>query len=148
MGNPPSMFGGERPGQQASAEDLMALGQDLGFDVGTGAPIFPAGEVVFEPLLVSPTLMGNSEADDEANDGGFPTQPQMHVEHVGHGGRKILKKVPFIAGASVHYYLKQTRTTAIRSRCELRVGGKKVRMSYVPREGEHIVLRPARSALS
>lgn len=142
------MFGGERPGQQASADDLMALRQDLGFDIGTGAPIFPAGEVVFEPLSVSSTLMGNSEADDGTNDGGSPTQPQMHVEYVGHGGRKILKKVPFVAGASVHYYLKLTHTTSIRTHSALMVGGKKTRMTYIPKEGEHIVLQPVRRALS
>lgn len=103
---------------------------------------------MFEPLSVTSTLMGNSEADDETNEGGSPTQPQMHVEYVGHGGRKILKKVNFVSGASVHYYLKQTHTTSIRTHNALMVGGKKVRMNYVPKVGEHITLQPVRSALS
>lgn len=138
MGVPSSYFGDSRPGQ-ASKEDLLALGSGL----GTGAPTPLASGVVFESLRVSSTLRVNSEADSATKNGGTPAQ--LRVKYLGHGSQVVTKSTPFVDGASVHYYLKQTHTVAIRSRFALMVGGRRVRMSYVPKAGEHITLAPPRA---
>lgn len=139
------MLDGNRPGQQAAAEDLLDLGQDFGFDVG--APVFPMDACVFDPYAACASLdMTAVAATVDAP--ALPALPQMYVEHVGHGGIRVRLGVPFVTGASVHYYLKRTGTTAIRMRSMLLVGGKKVRMSHVPKLGDTIQLLPTRGAMS
>lgn len=137
MGVPSSVLGGESP-VQASAEDLMDLSGDFGFNSGAGAPTLLASGVAFEPLHVLPTLMGNSEADDVTSDEGAPAQ--LCVKYIGHGGRLVVRKVPYVAGMSVHYYLKRTRTNSVRTTHALLCGSRRVRLNYVPQVGEHITL--------
>jgi hypothetical protein len=133
------MSGGTRFGEAASADDLRTLSSGS----GSGAPTQLASGVMFEPLYVSSTLVGNSEADDVTDDGESPTQ--LFVRYLGHGSQVVTSRVDYVRGASVHYYLKKTHTVALRSRHALMVGGKRVRMSYVPKEGEHITLAPPRA---
>lgn len=133
MGVPSIMLGGESP-VQASAEDIM----DLGSVLGAGAPILLASGIAFEPLHVRSTLVGNSEADDETSSEGAPAQ--LHVKYIGHGGRLVVRKVAYVPGMSVHYYLKRTKTNSVRTTHALLCGARRVRVNYVPKQGEHITL--------
>lgn len=122
---------------QASANDLVDLGQDLGFDLSAGT--------LTPPAVFSPFHMVTTESSAEARP---PSSDVVQVSYMGHGSRKVVREVPFAANATVHFYLKKTGTNSIRTHSVLLVNGKRVRTNYVLRKGEHIALQPTRGAMS
>ena len=130
MGDP-SEIGGSRHGLQATAEDLLSF--------CAGAPVSPAGDTAFEPLLDYSTLVGNLGAGNETTSEGPPAQL---VKYIGRTGAVVAKRTPYVRGATVQYYLRKTKLISVRLRCTLRVGGKRARLSHVPALGEDIDLIP------
>lgn len=116
---------------QASADDLRSLDE--------GAPVSLASESSFVPLLVSPTPMGNSEADSQVRAARSPAQ--FNIYYMGPTG-VASKHVPFREGLSLKHYLRDSELMGMRMRYSLVVGGRRVRMSYVPRVGESLTLAP------
>ena len=135
MGDPSLIAGVSMPGQ-ATANDLLALD----FGPGAGAPTSQAWEVAFDPSYGSSTLVGNSEAESATDCEGSPTQ--LEIRWIGHGGQVVRRRVLYVVGRTVHQYLKQAHLVTERLSRVLKVGEKRVRMNYVPRPGEPIILAP------
>lgn len=117
--------------EQASADELRSA------DIG--APVSSAGESLFMPLLVSPTPVGNSEADSQVR--AVKSPAQFCIRHLGPAGI-VVTRTPFRPGASIKYYLAACNLIGKRMRYALVVNKKRVRMSYVPALGESLSMTP------
>lgn len=140
MGDSSSLFGGMWLGQ-ASTEFLSSA-------FNTEASSSPAGEDVFVPLQVSPTPMGNSEADDLNDSEESPAQ-FVSIRFMSPTGMRTCR-VPWHRGMTVSSALRDAgrRDSVFRlqqgswMRSARVVGSQRVRMNYPLKPGDLLKLNP------
>lgn len=120
-------FGGMWP-EQAPAE-LFAN--------DAGRPTSLAGDVAFIPLHVRPELEGNtSEGDiDEPLE-----PPALLTIKYSKAGQRCTLALPWRPNVALKYYLQQAGLIGTRLRTALKISGRCVRMSYVPKSGDVLVM--------
>ncbi len=127
MGDPLD-FGGMRH-EQASREM---------FDAGdAGRPTLPAGDVAFIPLQVQEEAEGYQLGAGLNEPHGSPAL--FTIRHF-KAGQRFNVDLPWRAGVSVKYYLQKAGLVGTRLRTALKINGRNVRMSHIPKPQDVLIM--------